>query len=504
MCKRQRIFFVFSSRRRHTRWPRDWSSDVCSSDLGRWARRQRISTAEHAASPPHRRDASGAHQSGRIRPVAAAAGRIGRRSRYRRQRVRQPARRLRPAGPVDPQQRILGRAGLADPTGRAHGPDGKRQRPPAASTDSRLIVTRWTAGPPRRGPARLRRGETTPARAPPEPQPPPRKDTTRGHQRQTPHRRPAMIGRSATLLVAAVVGIAMLCVGGLIGLAGGASACTPRINPSATASGATSAPVSRYDSEQLTNAALIVSVGAGRGIPPRGLIIAVATALQESSLRNLGDQGEGNNHDSLGLFQQRPSQGWGTADQIMDPVYASNTFYDKLLTIPGWEQLPLTEAAQAVQRSAHPDAYAKWEPDATALVGLTVGMYGGCNGGDGMSGAGEALPADFTVPPDTPLPVSIAISWALQQLGTPYTFGGDCTDPHSGDPAKHCDCSTLVILSSRRGQCYDLRRSVEDTVVDAALVDTEEFQTVGGTVAKLQSLPAAAAPTRVCDREVAR
>ncbi len=313
-----------------------------------------------------------------------------------------------------------------------------------------------------------------------------------------------MIGRSATLLVAAVVGIAMLCVGGLIGLAGGASACTPRINPSATASGATSAPVSRYDSEQLTNAALIVSVGAGRGIPPRGLIIAVATALQESSLRNLGDQGEGNNHDSLGLFQQRPSQGWGTADQIMDPVYASNTFYDKLLTIPGWEQLPLTEAAQAVQRSAHPDAYAKWEPDATALVGLTVGMYGGCNGGDGMSGAGEALPADFTVPPDTPLPVSIAISWALQQLGTPYTFGGDCTDPHSGDPAKHCDCSTLVILSSRRGQCYDLRRSVEDTVVDAALVDTEEFQTVGGTVAKLQSLPAAAAPTRVCDREVAR
>ncbi len=261
-----------------------------------------------------------------------------------------------------------------------------------------------------------------------------------------------MTGRAATLLVAAVVGIAMLCVGGLIGLAGGASACTPRLDPSATASGGpTSAPVSGYDSEQLTNAALIVSVGAGRGIPPRGLIIAVATALQESSLRNLGDLGEGNNHDSLGLFQQRPSQGWGTAEQIMDPVYASNKFYDKLLTIPGWEQLPVTEAAQAVQASAHPDAYAKWEPDATALVALTVGMYGGCNGGDGMSGAGEALPADFTLPPDTPLPAMIAIWWALQQLGTPYTFGGDCTDPHSGNPAKQCDCSSLVQLAYRIG-----------------------------------------------------
>jgi len=111
----------------------------------------------------------------------------------------------------------------------------------------------------------------------------------------------------------------------------------------------------------------------------------------------------------------------------------------------------VTEAAQAVQASAHPDAYAKWEPDATALVALTVGMYGGCNGGDGMSSAGEALPADFTLPPDTPLPAMIAIWWALQQLGTPYTFGGDCADPHSGKPAKQCDCSSLVQQAYRIG-----------------------------------------------------
>lgn len=255
-----------------------------------------------------------------------------------------------------------------------------------------------------------------------------------------------MTGRTLTVIVAAVVGTAMLCVGGLIGLAGSAAACTPRTEMSAVASpfAPTAAPVSGFDSEQLTNAATIVAVGAGRGIPPRGLVIAVATALQESSLRNLGDLGERNDHDSLGLFQQRPSQGWGTPEQIMDPVYASNKFYDALLTIPGWEQMPLTEAAQQVQRSAFPDAYAKHEAAATALVALTVGVYGGCNGGDGMSGAGEPLPADFTIPPDTPLQVMLAISWALQQLGTPYTFGGDCTAPHSGIEARQCDCSSLV------------------------------------------------------------
>lgn len=261
-----------------------------------------------------------------------------------------------------------------------------------------------------------------------------------------------MTGRALTALVVAVLGAAFLCVGGLIGLAGSASACAPRVDPSATATGAlTPTPVSGYDRDQLTNAAIIVAVGAGRGIPPRGLVIAVATALQESSLRNLGHQGEANDHDSLGLFQQRPSQGWGTPEQIMDPVYASNKFYDKLLTIPGWQLLPLTEAAQAVQVSAYGEAYAKWEPDATALVAFTVGLYGGCNGGDGMSNAGETLPADFTLPPDTSLPVMIAIWWALQQLGTPYTFGGDCTDPHSGIPAHQCDCSSLVQQAYRIG-----------------------------------------------------
>jgi hypothetical protein len=190
-----------------------------------------------------------------------------------------------------------------------------------------------------------------------------------------------MMGRVATVLVATVVGGTLLLVVGLMGLTSGAAACAPRVAPTLAASGVSPQLTAHYDPDQLTNAATIVTVGADRGIPPRGEIIAVATALQESDLRNLGDLGAANDHDSLGLFQQRPSQGWGTPEQLLDPVYAANTFYDKLLTVPGWQRLPLTDAAQAVQRSAYPDAYVKWEPDATALVAVNAGMYGDCAGG---------------------------------------------------------------------------------------------------------------------------
>jgi murein DD-endopeptidase MepM/ murein hydrolase activator NlpD len=103
-------------------------------------------------------------------------------------------------------------------------------------------------------------------------------------------------------------------------------------------------------------------------MPPRAWVIGVATAMQESRLSNLGNLGSKNDHDSLGLFQQRPSAGWGTPAQIMDPVYASTKFYDKLKTINGWERLSLTDAAQRVQVSAYPDAYAKHEAVATEIV----------------------------------------------------------------------------------------------------------------------------------------
>ena len=119
---------------------------------------------------------------------------------------------------------------------------------------------------------------------------------------------------------------------------------------------------------QLQHAATINAVGLRLDLPARARVIALATALQESSLRNLPD----GDRDSLGLFQQRPSQGWGTVEQISDPVYSAEIFYDRLLDVPGWAELPLTRAAQTVQQSGFPDAYAKWEAAATRLAtGLT-------------------------------------------------------------------------------------------------------------------------------------
>ncbi|QIJ64586.1 heavy metal transporter [Streptomyces sp. JB150] len=124
-----------------------------------------------------------------------------------------------------------------------------------------------------------------------------------------------------------------------------------------------------FSPEQAVNAATITAVGTARGLPERAVTIALATALQESALRNI-DHGD---RDSLGLFQQRPSQGWGTERQIMDPIYSAGMFYDHLVEVPGYTRLPLTVAAQRVQRSGFPQAYAKHEPDATLLAAALTG-----------------------------------------------------------------------------------------------------------------------------------
>ncbi|WP_199584212.1 hypothetical protein [Blastococcus sp. TF02A-30] len=116
--------------------------------------------------------------------------------------------------------------------------------------------------------------------------------------------------------------------------------------------------------EQATNATTIARVGRDRGLPDRAIVIALATAQQESGLRNL-DYGD---RDSLGLFQQRPSQGWGSPAQVQDPVYAAGIFYDRLVQVPGWETGELTLVADAVQRSAFPLAYAKWSGMAEELT----------------------------------------------------------------------------------------------------------------------------------------
>jgi murein DD-endopeptidase MepM/ murein hydrolase activator NlpD len=156
-----------------------------------------------------------------------------------------------------------------------------------------------------------------------------------------------------------------------------------------------------YGPEQVRNAAIIIRAGQDMAVPPRGWVIAVATAMQESSLVNHGDLGPRNDHDSLGLFQQRPSQGWGTPEQIMDPVYSSKKFYSKLIQLPNWETLPLTVAAQRVQISAYPNAYAKHEPTATQIVNqLTDGAARAVLVGGKLrcAGFGEVAASGWTAP----------------------------------------------------------------------------------------------------------
>ncbi|WP_406080437.1 NlpC/P60 family protein [Streptomyces zaomyceticus] len=233
--------------------------------------------------------------------------------------------------------------------------------------------------------------------------------------------------------------------------------------------GSVSVPGLDDPGEQVPNAKTIQATGVAMNIPARGQVVALATALQESGLRNLtwGDR------DSLGLFQQRPSMGWGTANQILDPVHASTKFYEGLKKVSGWQSLSVTQAAQAVQRSGFPEAYAKWEPLATALQkaiepllpktgdggpspdpspsgvgGPSPSSTGGCSAeGDGTDFGtipAGALPKEYSIPASAPPKVQTAIRWALGQLGTPYQWGGTCTDSHGDTTMRRCDCSSLM------------------------------------------------------------
>jgi hypothetical protein len=138
--------------------------------------------------------------------------------------------------------------------------------------------------------------------------------------------------------------------------------------------------VSGLDQVQTGNAVTILGVARRRGLPKRAMVVAIATAMQESSLRNvasrrvpaslaLAHQGVGSDHDSVGLFQQRPSQGWGTVAHLMDPATSAGLFFDRLVRVRGWQSMSVSAAAQAVQRSAYPSAYRRHETLAERVVG---------------------------------------------------------------------------------------------------------------------------------------
>jgi hypothetical protein len=172
-----------------------------------------------------------------------------------------------------------------------------------------------------------------------------------------------------------VVVIALLTLVGALGTVVvvrslGNSITLPKIGPECTV---------RADGEvaldfvQMANAATISAVGVRRGMPERAIVVALAAALQESKLENRED----GDRDSLGLFQQRPSQGWGTPEKIQDPRYAAGRFYSALAKVKGWKTMRITVAAQRVQRSAYPNAYDKWADEAAILAKALTGRATG-------------------------------------------------------------------------------------------------------------------------------
>ncbi|MER6298389.1 hypothetical protein ABT247_02290 [Kitasatospora sp. NPDC001539] len=171
--------------------------------------------------------------------------------------------------------------------------------------------------------------------------------------------------RALLLVLVGLVGLAMVAGLAVVGIwwfgfrPGATEECSVK---TAAGSGTLELP-------QAANAATIAAVARSRGLPDRATAISLATAMQESKLRNLA----GGDRDSIGLFQQRPSMGWGTPAQIADPVYATNKFLDGLVKVPGYTRMPLTDAAQAVQKSGYPQAYAKHETKATLLTSALAG-----------------------------------------------------------------------------------------------------------------------------------
>ena len=242
-----------------------------------------------------------------------------------------------------------------------------------------------------------------------------------------------LVALPVALVGAAAVGIMAVL---LISSSGGESDTAPFAGTCSTVTANGEVQVVGLSAEQVANAQTIVAVGRQLGVPPYGWVIAVATAMQESSLTNLST----GHLDSVGLFQQRSS--WGSTQERLDPQTAARMFYTGgskgqkgLAQIQGFESMPLTRAAQAVQRSAFPDAYARWESLARQVVASPTVLSATCYTaadyrGDGSAGAH-------------------AVASALRFLGTPYSWGGGgIAGPGRGfGPGADTigfDCSSLV------------------------------------------------------------
>lgn len=209
----------------------------------------------------------------------------------------------------------------------------------------------------------------------------------------------------------------------------------------------------QWNGEQMTNAQTVTAITQQRRLPQRAAVIAISTAIVESDLTNVshGDR------DSLGLFQQRPSMGWGSPEQVTNPAYATGTFLDHLTALDGWWDMPPGVAQQTVQASAYPDRYAPQEAAASALMSkfwtgpdnplppgggsqadlaqqATVGCPDQGQGGPNTPLDPQTLPPGFQLPADPAQ--RAAVEYALAQRGKPYVYGAKGPDAF--------DCSGLM------------------------------------------------------------
>ncbi|HEY0450236.1 C40 family peptidase [Actinophytocola sp.] len=219
--------------------------------------------------------------------------------------------------------------------------------------------------------------------------------------------------------------------------------------------GSGAADAAKLSGDQRGTVAMIISIGKKRNLPPRAWQVAIQAGMTESGLRSLtyGDR------DSLGIFQMRPSMGWGSPAEVTNPDYAINKFYDVLEAVPNWEQQRPGESAQDVERSAFPDRYHKWEPMAAHLIG-NVGLVAdptGCG-----QGTGPLLPAPTQQ-------AGKAITFALAQQGKPYEWGALTSHQNS------YDCSSLM-LQAYRSAGITLPRVSRQQFQAGALLPVEQAQ----------------------------
>jgi len=224
-----------------------------------------------------------------------------------------------------------------------------------------------------------------------------------------------------------------------------------------------SATTFQWAPDQASNTAAITAIALQRGMPPRAATIAIATAMQESKVRNVkfGDR------DSLGLFQQRPSQGWGTAEQILDPEYSTNKFYDALEKIKGYASMDIAEAAQKVQRSAAGEAYAQHEAQARVTASVLSGQTH-----DGMTCALKD-PAEPGDPGEVAALVEKDFGIVADEGGTAVTVTADDADQAwavgSWAVARAIDTGAVRVVVGDR----EWRRGMSDSALEWSTVDPE-------------------------------